>query len=129
MNGNGNLGTHINKIRLHELQPALDYMNLKERRQAVSSLVTSITNYCAPMYIGQRQEIKHKYQSIVRRCYRALYKENTYMMRCEVICERINIPMPLEYIGRCSMHFIYRVICKKILKFLTNDYVSQLGSY
>ena len=85
-------------------------MNLKERRLAVSSLVTSIDNYCAPMYIGQKKEIRQKYYYIVMRCYRAIYKENTYMMRCEVICEKIEMPMPSEYMSRLTINFIQRVL-------------------
>ena len=52
LNGNGNLHNQIRSAaskRLYKIQPALEYMNPKERRLAVSSLVTSITNYCASM--------------------------------------------------------------------------------
>ena len=87
--------------------------NIEERRLCITSRVTSILRYCAPLLHGQSEHIKSKFHTAMMRAYRVIYRENTYMTRCETICSKNKLPMPQETLAKATVKFIHGVITKQ----------------
>ena len=98
------------------LKPALRYLNLQQRKIVVQAKILSKLKYGLCLYAGQKETIKGGVDVLVMFCYRLIYRENTYMMRNERICEKIGLEMPNQIIQKSALLFIQKVMFQNVNK-------------
>ena len=100
--------------RMSQLMPIVKQMKTIEQRcQCITACVLSILRYCAPLYVGQKEEIHSKYHTAMMKAYRCILNENTYLMRNKTICEKISLPMPREQLAKYAVIFLHKLIMNR----------------
>ena len=96
--------------KAHQLKPVIDEKkDVNVRKEVVSSLCCSIANYCSPLMYGQTDRIISYHHVTIMKLYRLILNSNTYMTRCEDICQKIGLPMPREALAQATACFIQKV--------------------
>ena len=119
-NEKNTMDTHLMKLKssiyhqVHLLKPAMKYMNIHQRKEIVSAKILSKLRYGLFFFIGQTEKIKAGVQAIIMYCYRIIYNENTFKMRNEKICKKIEMDTPQQLLLKSALIFIQKIYHDKI---------------
>ena len=92
----------LNHIILH--------MNIEQRKVILLAKLKSIIEYCYPLLVAQPQNVRKQAETITMRINRWILQENTFRVRNETICKKIQCPTPNQAIVQCGAKFIHKLI-------------------
>ena len=97
----------MEKQKLSQLSP---YMNFKQRKVIYSTKLKSLVEYCHPLLASQPQQIRKQAETLNMMINRWILKENTFCVRNETICRKIECSTPNQAIIQCGAKFIHKLI-------------------
>ena len=115
-NNRNSYDTHISKVAattakaLDALKPLLKHMNLKTRKEVVTSKCKSIANYGLELLFGQSEWVMRKYTAISMKSNRAIYRKDHFKVSNRRICSEIGVDEPILACKKVALNFIHKLL-------------------
>ena len=108
--------THLSKVAaitakaIYSLKPLMKHMNLKTRKEVITSKCKSIVNYGLELLFGQSDWVMKKFTAISMWSNRAIYRKDYFKVSNRRICEEIGVDEPSLACKKAAFRFIHKIL-------------------